>query len=242
MPVTLVCKVCPNTFQVDPYRKDTALYCSNACRGKGLIKPEETALCAGCGTPFVVKRGARFCSTPCRHRSQSAINMGKSLPSFWSRVQQCGHEWLCPFCCWPFLGTLKEEGYGTLVVHKRRVYAHRVAWEHWNGRLVPVGLVIAHWCHNPACCNPMHLRPATQAVNVEDSIRDGRNAFGERQGHSKFTDSTAMDALKLYASGWPLQRIADHFDVTFATAQSLCLGETWKHLPRPQPEQLTLTG
>jgi hypothetical protein len=83
----------------------------------------------------------------------------------------------------------------------------------------------------------MHLHAGTQAVNVEDSVRDKRHAFGERQGHSKFTDKTATVALELYVTGSTIQYIADHFSVTFATAQSLCLGETWKHLPRPIPQQ-----
>jgi hypothetical protein len=234
MPVTLVCKVCPNTFKVDPSRQHTALYCSNACRFKGLVKPEETGLCAQCGTPFVIKRGARFCSDPCRRRSQSAKNRGVSLRNFWSRVQQCGHEWLCPYCCWPWTGAFyTTTGYGEIVVHGQRTTTHRTAWQLWNRRIVPAKFVVAHYCHTRACCNPMHLHATTQAGNVEDSIRDARHAFGERQGHSKFTDMTATDALALYMAGWPFGAIAEHFDVTYATAQSLCLGETWKHLPRP---------
>ena len=235
MPVILTCKVCPNTFKVDPYRADTALYCSNVCRFKGLIKPEVTALCAKCGTPYIVKRGARFCSDPCRRRSQSAINMGKGLRDFWDRVERCEHEWPCSYCCALWTGAFYETGYGEIVVRKKRTTTHRVAWELWNGRPVPEGLVVAHYCHRRACVNPLHIRPVTQAENVEDSIRDWRHAFGERQGHSKFTDATATEALALYAIGWSFMAIAEHFDVTYATAQSLCLGETWKHLPRSCP-------
>src|SRR5262245_21110813 len=93
MPVILSCRTCGNPCKIDPYLKDTALYCSNLCRGKGLIKPEIMIPCEQCGQPFVAKRDWRFCSTPCRRQSQSATNMRKSLESFWSRVKQCGHEW-----------------------------------------------------------------------------------------------------------------------------------------------------
>jgi hypothetical protein len=127
---------------------------------------------------------------------------------------------------------LGSEGYGIVTIKKIRYYVHRIAWQRWNDHDIPKDFVIAHYCHNRACVNPMHLHATTQAGNIEDSMRDGRNAFGERQGHSKFTDVTALEALACYADGWPMQMIADHFDVTFATAQSLCLGETWKHLLR----------
>jgi hypothetical protein len=81
MPVMLFCQYvpCSKPFSVDPYRQATALYCSNACRVKGLCKPEVTAMCQQCDTPFIVKRGSRFCSDPCRRLSQSAKNMGTSL-------------------------------------------------------------------------------------------------------------------------------------------------------------------
>lgn len=233
MPVFLVCQICNQPFPVDPYRQDTALYCSNRCRGQSLRNPEEMALCEQCGGPFIVKRGARFCSTPCRRLSQSAKNMGKSLRDFWGRLDRCTHEWPCPYCCACWCGGVYETGYGEIMVRKERLLTHRVAWELWNGRRIPTGLVVAHYCHTRACCNPMHLHIATQAVNIEDSVRDRRHAFGERQGHSKFTDLTATEALTLYAAGWSIQPLADHFGVTFATAQSLCMGKTWKHLPRP---------
>src|SRR5262245_29982791 len=118
MPVKLYCQTCSDPFFVDPHRKDTALYCSNFCRGRALVKPEITALCEQCGICFVVKRGARFCSTPCRRLSQSAKNMGKGLKHFWTRVQQCPHEWLCPYCCWPWMGAFYETGYGEIQIAK----------------------------------------------------------------------------------------------------------------------------
>jgi HNH endonuclease len=233
MPVTLLCQICTKPFHVDPYRQKTALYCSNTCRGKGLSRPETTALCAQCGTPFVVKRGARLCSTPCRRLSQSAKNSGKGLVHFWSKVQQCGHEWACPYCCWEWGGAFYETGYGYVQVAKRKILAHRLAWQLWHGQRIPASLVIAHYCHARACVNPAHLHAGTQKMNMADSVRDARQAFGERQGHSKLTDVTATEALSLYAHGWTIASIAVRFGVGFATAQSLCRGETWKHLPRP---------
>jgi hypothetical protein len=235
MPVTIICQICATPFQVDPYRAKTALYCSNACRGKSLIKPDVTAICEQCGTPFVVKRFDRFCSPACRKQSQIAKLSGRGLPRFWTHVQKCDHDGdlPCAYCCWPWQGALYVTGYGQVQIGGVKALAHRIAWQLWNKRPVPPFMVVAHYCFHRPCCNPMHLHACSQADNIADGVRDKRHAFGERQGHSKFTDQTALEALTLYHAGWRIQQIADHFGVTFATTQSLCLGETWKHLPRP---------
>lgn len=77
--------------------------------------------------------------------------------------------------CWVWQKTTKGGGngggYGQFCVGsrtdgtKRRVYAHRFAYETFVGP-VPKGKELDHLCRNRACCNPSHLEAVTRSVNV----------------------------------------------------------------------------
>ena len=76
-----------------------------------------------------------------------------------------------PDGCWNWKGWITANGYGQFTVTqptKRKVYAHRWAYEHWNGP-IPEGLVIDHLCRNTACCNPAHLETVTLLENIQRS-------------------------------------------------------------------------
>ena len=75
--------------------------------------------------------------------------------------------------CWPWLGYCDRLGYGWIekapLVGSGRAgtaKAARVAWEIWNQRKVPEGLVIDHLCRRPVCVNPHHLEAVSQHLNV----------------------------------------------------------------------------
>lgn len=55
---------------------------------------------------------------------------------------------------------------------RRRVYAHRWAWEHFRGP-IPDGLQVNHHCDNSLCVNPDHLYLGTQDENMHDFQRRG---------------------------------------------------------------------
>lgn len=56
-------------------------------------------------------------------------------------------------------------GYGVLKLAGRPTYAHRYFYEQTKGP-IPEGVVLDHLCERPSCCNPGHLRPVPQQVNV----------------------------------------------------------------------------
>src|SRR2546422_313910 len=45
--------------------------------------------------------------------------------------------------CWFWTGAKTDQGYGTIGVEGRTLYAHRVAYERWNGPLAP-GVHVDH--------------------------------------------------------------------------------------------------
>ena len=72
--------------------------------------------------------------------------------------------------CWPWIGTIRPDGYGTFGINKgnkmwiKAAYAHRVAYVMLVGKL-PNNRTLDHLCRNRACVNPAHLEPVTHKVN-----------------------------------------------------------------------------
>jgi len=75
--------------------------------------------------------------------------------------------------CWIWQKNKNNCGYGRISVNNRMVLVHRLAYELWNGPLLP-GLVVRHRCDTPGCCNPNHLEAGTLKENTRDMIRRGR--------------------------------------------------------------------
>jgi len=88
-----------------------------------------------------------------------ALNQ-KDIDRFWSRVK-IGE----PDECWPWLGTPSGNGYGRIGFGKKMFTAHCVAYELLVGQ-IPEGLTLDHTCRNRICCNPKHLEPVTEKVNI----------------------------------------------------------------------------
>lgn len=82
--------------------------------------------------------------------------------------------------CWPWPGRRDGRGYGVVNVDKRRMQAHRAAYEVLVGP-IPEGMDLDHLCRNRACVNPAHLEPVPHAENM-------RRAFGDTcpKGHQDF--------------------------------------------------------
>lgn len=86
-------------------------------------------------------------------------------------VTECG--------CQIWTGSVDQKGYGSIRINGASVGAHRVSWIRERGP-IPAGLFVLHRCDTPPCINIDHLFLGTQADNIADMVRKGRQRSGNR--------------------------------------------------------------
>lgn len=96
---------------------------------------------------------------------------------FWANIERDERG------CWLWTGAVNAPtprgngkhmggGYARFFYDGKQSYAHRYAYEKWNGP-IPEGLQIDHLCRNRKCANPKHL----EAVTPKENSRRGAVAF-----------------------------------------------------------------
>jgi hypothetical protein len=134
-------------------------------------------------------------------------------------------------------------GYGYLKWKGRSRTVHRLAWESANGPILN-GMHVCHKCDVRTCINIDHLFLGTNADNVADKMRKGRQAKGEKlvaarsafqvcrkgenNGRSKLTDEQVYEIRAM--SG--MQRdIAIRYGVRRNLVGLIKRRKIWRHLP-----------
>lgn len=119
-------------------------------------------------------------------------------------------------------------GYGDFWLNGDMVLAHRAAYELLVGP-IPDGMRVLHRCDNPPCVNPEHLWVGTDADNVADMVRKGRNRSvrGEAAPRAKLNDA-AVRAIR--ATPERAVTLARRYGVAESTISAVRHRVNWKHV------------
>lgn len=147
--------------------------------------------------------------------------------------------------CILWTGSIKKNGYGSFGVMGKTVLPHRYAWELVNGP-IPNGLLVCHKCDTPLCVNVEHLFLGTYNDNIQDAVKKGRIATGERHGSRTHPESlrrgsqngnatlTEKDVLSIkqkYQNGETnISKFSRDYGVSRKTIRCIINNQTWKHV------------
>ena len=123
--------------------------------------------------------------------------------------------------CWLWVGPLFKSGYGVFGIRCVSVRAHRWAYEHFNGPLVP-GLDVRHSCDTRSCVNPEHLLLGTRQQNMDDAVRRNRVARGFAKPNTIIAEA---DIPKIIADPRPHSCVASEYGVCRTTIALIRAGK-----------------
>lgn len=165
----------------------------------------------GCGVKAVARGlcGTHWMSWR-RAQGDAFISLrGNPVARFWEKVDKRG-----PDDCWPWLGYVEPSGYGHFQATYQGVRftkSHRFGYHIASGP-VPEGLDLDHVCHtrdeecragddcpHRRCCNPAHLEPVTERVNILRSTTG--SAVNARKTHCIHGHPFAGDNLRITKQG-----------------------------------------
>lgn len=106
--------------------------------------------------------------------------------------------------CLIWTGSMRPNGYGTVVFQNRQRSVHAVVYHLLNPEFCfQVGTEIDHTCNNRACINPNHLQEVTHTENMRLAVARRKTC---RAGHEWNEQNTYTARVKRKQGGYREQR------------------------------------
>lgn len=133
--------------------------------------------------------------------------------------------------CWEWTAGGLPQGYGRILIQRRGILTHRLAYELTHGP-IPKGMCILHKCDNPPCCNPNHLFLGTYLDNNRDKSAKKRinPPYGTKEPNHKLTEKDVVKIRQLYKNGTYQKNIATQFNVSQHLISLIVRKKAWKHI------------
>ncbi len=90
--------------------------------------------------------------------------------------------------------------------------------------------MVLHRCDNPRCIALDHPFLGTNQDNVDDKVRKGRHAFGERNGRAGLTEDDVRQIRRDYARGERQVDLAKRFSVHQTHISLIVTRKEWAHV------------
>lgn len=134
--------------------------------------------------------------------------------------------------CWPWMAGKNSTGYGIILVDRKCMLAHRLAYSTFNNvEVPPPHVMLCHSCDNPICCNPRHLWLGSAADNNADRHIKGRSRCGSMKGEENpMARLTADEARAIANAPGSLNKVAKQFGLRFQTVSDIRRGKLWSHV------------
>lgn len=132
-----------------------------------------------------------------------------------------------PNGCWIWLRSRGPTGYGCLRREGKTRIAHRFSFEYFIGPIAE-GLCVLHSCDTPSCINPAHLFLGTQAENMADKTRKGRQLKGEQHPGARMTEEIVREIRA--AVGCSSRELSEKYGISEEPIRRARLRLNWKHV------------
>lgn len=149
------------------------------------------------------------------------------MERFWSKVK-IGN----PNECWEWIAGPYHNRYGIFWLHGKNISSHRMAWQIFHKKKIPIGMLVNHHCDNMRCVNPRHLYIGTNEDNNRDTVTRRRRVNNAPKGikHSKCL-LKEFEVLRIYSDKkHSYQELANIFNVSPSAVRSIRRAKTWKHI------------